>query len=415
MSEQKPEKLDAPVPNAPPQPDIFSAGSQADMQSLAKQGKLKDVLDGQGAPIPSSFATAETLLGAELEPVQAKPVDQPRQEPRIEKLPNGSTADLDKDGHLQKLTYASGRGYNYEWSQGQLVSIDSFDKTGTVKPWLEKNNDGTWTQFDDKQDQIWKSDLSVNNQGDLKWTHKASEFHKDGDVEIHRTNGSHTTISQADHSWTTKYPDGEERKIVYDEKTNTPCEYWAPKPHNSHWKSDDGLTWNQISADGKSLNKPPMIGKFTADDESGGFAFVNLGDKGHPHVTAYDGTGHLSKDAFDNDSAAPVVAEMVNKYVERLMGGGHHLIRPGQFERDSKNLSLTVDDRIAARVLSSLEKDFLAQKAHTSQSSSIEIAVAFQEMAKETDTGYAKVDEQIKAAMSTQSEHSEAKEDTETG
>lgn len=420
-TEKKAEKLDALVSNAPPTPDNVSGSTQADMQNLLKDGRLKDVLDGQGSPIPGNFASADTLLGEGLDKqkVIETPVignDQPSEKqpttieapkdagPKTEKYANGSVAEIDKNGHLEKLTYSNGQGYKYEWLKDQLVSIDSFDKNGNVKPWLEKNNDGTWTQFDEKNDQIVNADLSVNSQGDMKWTHKAGEFHKDGDVEIFRMDQSQTTISKADHTWTTKYPDGEERKIVFDERTNNPCEYWAPKPHSSHWKSEDGLTWHQIGKDGKPLNKPPMIGKFITYDESGGFTFLNLGDK-NPHITAYDSTGSYIKPT-EHDTAANMVAGMVEQYANKRQSSGHAIAKE-QFTNDSKDQSLSVDDRIAAKVLAKLVEDYEAKNIRPAGDGTLDIVAAFESLVKRAEEGDTTVNEHIAASMAQEEEAKE--------
>lgn len=411
---QNNEKLDAPVPNAPPTPDNLSSQVQADMQSLAQQGKLKPVLDAQGAPIPGNFTDTATLFAEGIDIPKIDHSNQPAEKvdrSRTEKHANGSTADIDKDGHLQKLTYENGQGYNYEWSQGQLISIDSFDKEGKAQPWLEKNKDGSWSQLSDGQ--VFNADLAVNQNGDLSWTYKdTNEYHKAGDTEINRTDGSHTFISKADHSWTTKYPDGQERKLVCDEK-NQPCEYWAPKPHSSHWKSSDGLTWHQIGADGKQLNKPPMIGKFTPDNETGGFAFLNLGDKENPHVTAYDSSGAPIKPT-GHDTATALVAGMVENYAARITNDAKRLIRPGQFETDSKNQSLSVDDRIAARVLAKLQHDFSASNIKATESSSSDIVTAFLDIAKRAESGDVEANKHIYEAMTNQPDAKETNEDSET-
>lgn len=412
-------KLDATVSNAPAKPDNLSTSGLQEMQTLSQQGQLNSVLDGKTPLIPDTLVTEDSLVIPHLETandvqtsLSDKPnaaVEQPTEKqpeshegkPHTEKYANGTSAELDKNGHLTKLTYATEQGYSYGWAKDQLVSIDSFDKAGNVKPWLEKNNDGTWIQFDEKQDQIWNSDLSVNSRGDLTWTHKT------GDVEIHRTDGSHTTISKTDHSWTTKYPDGEERKIVYDEKTNSPCEYWAPKPHSSHWKSSDGLTWHQIGQDGKPLSKEPMIGKFVTDDESGGFSFVNLGEKNNPHITAYDSTGTSVKQS-PQDTAANMVAGMVERYAIRHSVGGQ-VIPKEQFEKDSKDDSLSVDDRIAARVLQKLVEDYRASNIKDNVASASDIVSAFISLANQAESGNTAVNEHIYQAMRPE-EDEEAKE-----
>lgn len=412
-------KLDATVSNAPAKPDNLSTSSLQEMQTLSQQGQLNTVLDGKTPLIPDTLVAEDSLVIPHLETandvqtsLSDKPnvaIEQPTEKqpkphegkPHTEKYANGTSAELDKNGHLTKLTYANEQGYNYEWVKDQLVSIDSFDKSGNVKPWLEKNNDGTWTQFDEKQDQIWNSDLSVNSRGDLTWTHKT------GDVEIHRTDGSHTTISKAQHSWTTKYPDGEERKIVYDEKTNSPCEYWAPKPHSSHWKSSDGLTWHQIGKDGKPLSKKPMIGKFITDDESGGFSFVNLGEKNNPHITAYDSTGASVKQN-PHDTAANMVAGMVERYATKRSIGGK-VIPQEQFEKDSKDGSLSVDDRIAARVLQKLVEDYRASNVKDNVASAGDIVSAFIDLVNQAESGNTTVNEHIYQAMRPEEEE-EAKE-----
>lgn len=431
--EKKNEKLDATVSNAPAQTDNLSNAGQDEMRKLSQEGKLKE-LDDQGAPIPGNFASSESLIGQGIEIQKIQHHDlthatntekvaqttakdtvheqehrnkELQDRARQEKHADGSIADIDKDGHLIKLIYPTGQGYNYEWHQGKLVSIDSFDKNGNVKPWLEKNNDGTWTQFDEKQDQIWNADLTVNQNGDMQWTHRQSEFHKEGDVEINRVDGSHTDISKANHTWKTTYPDGQERKLVYDEKTNNPCEYWAPKPHSSHWKSSDGLTWHQVGADGKPLNKPPMIGKFITDDETGSFSFLNLGEKGNPHITAYDGTGQPTKPS-GRDTAVAMVAAMVEQYAIKKTSGGKTAPQE-EFERDSRNASLNIDDRIAAKILTKLVQDFQASHIKQSSSSPIEVVTAFLDMATKAETGDSTANEHIYEAMRDLKEEKEKK------
>jgi|GEM_PF-4727587 len=411
MTEKQEKKLDATVSNAPPKSDNLSAAVQDDMKSLAQQGKLNPVLDKQSSTLADSLVNVEITKTGDSTQAAEKPFRS-----RTEKYANGSTADIDKDGHLQKLTYENHQGYKYEWSQGQLVSIDSFDKSGNTKPWLEKNNDGTWTQFDEKQDQIWNADLSVNQNGDLSWTYKdTNDSHKAGDVEINRTDGSHTRISKSDHSWTTRYPDGQERKLVFDDKSNPPiaCEYFAPSPHNSHWKSSDGLTWHQVDASGKQLDKPPMIGKFIPDNETGGFAFLNLGDKNNPHVTAYDGSGKPVKPS-EHDTATSIVQSMVEKYVARITNDNKRTIPQGQFEGDSKNSSLNIDDRIAAQVLARLQHDFSASGIKQTASSAAEIVMAFQDMAKRTESGDSEAAKLIYEAMTNQPDRQETKDEHET-